>query len=370
MIIFSAILISFYLLAILWLLSGLLSNRWLKTDSSSSNAFDGISVIVAFRNERANLPKLLESLRVQDLPNGLWEVILVDDGSTDNALQLVENSMNGIPVVSLVLPEGQSGKKQALLYGLSRARFNTIAFTDADCIPGPQWLSTIAQSMKHLHFLQGEVSPQVVKGDFFSMFEALDYLSLMAVSAASFSNGRPVIASSANLAFNRSAVMVDAKALKTHMASGDDMFLLHHAKSKPGLRLGFLASPQIAVGTVFDGGIKGFISRRSRWASKALAYTDPDTILLSAVVFIFNLWLAVLIVLSILGIVHPALPLATIAAKTLVDFPFLVYYLTKTSQQKLLVVFIPLQIVYPFYISFTAIVGLLKGTVWKGRITG
>lgn len=367
MILFSTILISVYLLAILLLLLGLLSNRWLKAFDSDYNFANGISVIVAFRNECQNLPKLIASLEAQDLPRELWEVILVDDGSTDDGVEVVKERLNQIPLKLLVLPTGQTGKKQALLHGLSVAKFDTIVFTDADCIPGPRWLSTIAGEMGKYHLVQGEVKPQLERGSLLSRFEALDYLSLMAVSAASFSIGRPVIASSANLAFKRSAIMVDAKTLRTDIASGDDMFLLHHAKAIPGLQSKFLASPHIAVHTAFGGGVVGFLARRSRWASKALAYTDLDTLFLSVLVFAVNFWISLLFVLSFTHAVDMALPVTMLATKTLVDFPFLAYYLFKTQQQKLLAVFIPLQIVYPFYISFTALAGLLKVTGWKGR---
>ncbi|MEW5845229.1 MAG: glycosyltransferase [Bacteroidota bacterium] len=367
MILFSTILLSIYLLAILLLLLGLLSNRWLKTGNSQYNLTNGISVIVAFRNERQNLPKLVASLELQDLPLDFWEAILVDDGSTDNGMELVKERLTQIPLKLLVLPTGQTGKKQALLYGISVAKFDTIVFTDADCAPNPQWLSTIAGEMAKYHLVQGEVKPQLEVGSLLSRLEALDYLSLMAVSAASFSIGRPVIASSANLAFKLSAIKVDGKTLRTDIASGDDMFLLHHAKTIPGLQCRFLASPQVAVQTTFGGGIKDFLARRTRWASKASAYSDSDTLFLAALVFVMNFWIVLLFILSFTHTVDMAIPFTMLAAKTSVDFPFLAYYLFKTQQQKLLAVFIPLQVVYPFYISFTALAGLLKVTGWKGR---
>lgn len=366
MILLTTILITIYSIAILWLLSGLLTNNWLESKEADSNTIIGISVIVAFRNERENLHKFVSSLEAQDLPHEFWEVIMVDDGSTDNGFSFVAGSSQ-LPLKLFALPIGQSGKKQALLYGLKAAKFDTIVFTDADCSHNPHWLSSIRKSMEYADFFQGEVKPLYEKGGILSMFEALDYLSLMAVSAASFAMSKPVIASSANLAFRRSKLNVDGDVLRTDIASGDDMFLLHHAKTIPGLRFKFLASPQVAVFTKFSGGLKGFILRRSRWASKASAYTDSHTLLLSLLVFALNLWIVILEILSVYGVIAFTLPITVLAVKTLVDLPFLSYYLFKTKQQNLLAVFIPLQIVYPFYITFTAILGLTKGVTWKGR---
>lgn len=368
MIIISTILIAIYTIAILWLLKGLLTNNWLESNGAPSQTVNGISVIVAFRNERENLPKLIASLEAQDLSHEFWEAILVDDGSTDSGFDLVMSCKSQLPLKPLVLPDGQAGKKQALLYGLSAASFDTVVFTDADCTHTPQWLSSIREYMGSTDFLQCEVKPQFEKGSIISMFEALDYLSLMAVSAASFAVGKPVIASSANLAFRRSKVNVDAKVLRTDIVSGDDMFLLHHAKTITGLRFKFIASPRVAAFTSFSGGIKGFVLRRSRWASKATAYTDSLTLLLSFLVFTLNFWIVLLAVMLVLGLITFNLPISLLAAKAIVDLPFLAYYLFKTKQQNLLAVFIPLQILYPIYITFAAILGLIKGTTWKGRI--
>jgi len=367
MIVFSTIMIAIYVIAILWLLLGLLSNKWLEPNGTGSETVNGLSVVVAFRNERENLPNLIASLKAQDLPHELWEAILVDDGSTDNGSDLVVACKGQLPLKHLVLPTGQAGKKQALLHGFSVAKFDTIVITDADCTHTSQWLKSISECMGNTDFLQGEVKPLHEEGNILTRFEALDYLSLMAVSAASFAVGKPVIASSANLAFRRSKVNVDCKVLRTDIASGDDMFLLHHAKSLHGLRFKFLASPSVAVRTRFSGGFKGFISRRSRWASKAKAYTDSLTLLLSILVFTLNLWIVLSAILSVLGVITFTLPVTLVAAKTLVDLPFMAYYLFKTKQQNLLVVFIPLQIIYPFYVTFAAILGLIKGTTWKGR---
>lgn len=369
MILLSTILITTYIIVILWLLIGLMTNNWLEYPTENCKTVNGISVIVAFRNERENLSTLISSLMAQDLSHELWELILVDDGSTDKGAALAKGSEGKIPLKVLELPTGQEGKKQALLYGLSAAKFDIIVFTDADCTHSPHWLSSVRKCIGNADFFQGEVKPQLEKGSTLSMFEALDYLSLMAVSAASFAVGKPVIASSANLAFRRSKLNVNGKALRTDIASGDDMFLLHHAKSIHGLRFKFLASHQVAVTTSFSGGLKGFISRRSRWASKAKAYTDSQTLLLSFLVFAVNLWIVLSALLSVLGVITFTVPITLFATKTLVDLPFLAYYLFKTKQQNLLVVFIPLELIYPFYITFAAILGLIKGTTWKGRTT-
>ena len=73
-----------------------------------------VSVIVAVRNEEANLPELLARLSDQDFPKTLFEVIVVDDHSTDNTLALLTSSSpNEFPLKVLRLPEGTTSKKKA-----------------------------------------------------------------------------------------------------------------------------------------------------------------------------------------------------------------------------------------------------------------
>lgn len=364
---FSFILVLLYVFAILWLLLGLLGNNWVGVEGVAVQEVNGISVIVAFRNESERLPGLLGSLQSQDFPDHLWEAILVDDGSTDCGPELLSEHAQQLPIKLLKLRENRFGKKQAILLGLSQAKFNTIVFTDADCTHPPQWLSTIAAQMDYIDFLQGNVKPLASSRSVVSWFEALDYAALMAVSAGSFGMGRPVIASSANLAIKRSLIKVDERTIRADVPSGDDMFLLHHAKTIPGLRLGFKALQHLAVETSFTGGFKGFIERRARWASKASAYTDIDTILLASLVFALNFWIVLLLFATVSGFVGSGVLLSLWLVKMFTDFVFLSTFLFKTHQQKLLLVFVPLQLIYPLYITFSAIAGLLIGVTWKGR---
>ncbi len=324
----------------------------------------GVSVIVAFRNEVANLQCLVDSFNAQVLPRECWEVIFVDDNSTDGSSELVNSAALNFNF-RLVKLSGIEGKKQAIIEGVKGANFNLIALTDADCIVSAIWLSDLVE---HADFalLQRPVIVDA-RGSSVNLFEALDYASLMAVSVGSFGLGRPVIAASANLAFRKDLVDVGAESLRADISSGDDMFLLHTAKKSKGNRLMFDLSRKGFVSTRFDGGFAGFIRRRKRWASKASGYNDFDTILVASLVLLFNLWIVCLMVLFLLGGATISNLLIVWLVKVAVDFPLLFVYLKRTDQLKLLLVFLPLQLIYPFYISYSAIAGLLGGQIWKGR---
>lgn len=330
----------------------------------SSAKADGVSVIVAFRNEAANLQRLIDSFNAQVLSYELWEVIFVDDNSTDGSAELISSASKNFNF-RLIKLSGIEGKKQALIEGVRVAKFNFIAITDADCIVSATWLSDLAEH-GDLALIQRPVIVET-QHSLVNMFEALDYASLMAVSAGSFGLGRPVIAASANLAFRKDLIDVNSESLRAEISSGDDMFLLHSAKRRKGNRLKFDLSHKGFVSTRFDGDFAGLIRRRKRWASKASGYRDFDTISVALIVLLFNLWIVSLLVLLLLGYSSIYNLLIAWLVKTVVDFPLLFVFLKRTNQLKLMLVFLPLQLIYPFYISYSAIAGLLGGQIWKGR---
>lgn len=100
---------------------------------------DPMSVIVAARNEAEALPRLLRALERQDHPH--FEIIVVDDGSSDRTREILKSS--AIDNLRIVSTDGD-GKKAALTRGIQAAANELLAFTDADCTPPPQWLSSLA----------------------------------------------------------------------------------------------------------------------------------------------------------------------------------------------------------------------------------
>ena len=88
-----------------------------------------ISVIIPARNEAHNIVLLIEELR-QQIRN-TDEIVVVDDGSTDNTLQLAQGA--GAKVISAgALPEGWAGKAHACWVGAEAALNGVLVFVDAD----------------------------------------------------------------------------------------------------------------------------------------------------------------------------------------------------------------------------------------------
>src|SRR5579872_4634983 len=97
-----------------------------------------VTVVVPARNEEHRLPRLLQSLQQLDYVN--FEVVVVDDASTDGTSQIAETS--GATVVKIdYLPEGWTGKAHACWQGAVHSSGEWLLFTDADTVHSPRSLS-------------------------------------------------------------------------------------------------------------------------------------------------------------------------------------------------------------------------------------
>lgn len=117
-----------------------------------------ISVIIPVYNDKAELDICLRALHAQTLGKSKFEIIIVDNASTDN----LEEIKAKYPEV-IYLYEGQPGSYSARNKGIENARCDVIAFTDADCIPSNNWLErgllTITKKAKdQVGIIAGEVS--------------------------------------------------------------------------------------------------------------------------------------------------------------------------------------------------------------------
>ena len=260
-----AILVLPYFLILLNIYRSLLK---IKTYRISTESGTFISVVVACRNEQENLPVLLYNIACQDYPKELFEVIIVDDNSTDRTFETA-SGFTGIDNILAIRNNGH-GKKAAVETGINASSGSLIITTDGDCRIGRNWLRTIAAFYEE-HKPDMIICPvQIESGSgFFGRFQELEFLSLQGLTAGSALSGDPVMCNGANLAFTPEVYHDHSQNLHFEIASGDDIFLLYSLKKQNRSKIFWLESPESIVTTAPSPSIWSFLKQRKRWISKA-----------------------------------------------------------------------------------------------------
>jgi cellulose synthase/poly-beta-1,6-N-acetylglucosamine synthase-like glycosyltransferase len=142
-----------------------------------------ISIIIAARNEAKNIAACLNSIVEQSYPKHLFEILVVDDHSTDNTAEIILSYQSqNVKLIALknfiAATEINAYKKKAIEIAIQQSTGELIITTDADCIVPQNWLQTIAA------FYQEKkpdlmVMPVAINcsNKFIEIFQALDFMT-------------------------------------------------------------------------------------------------------------------------------------------------------------------------------------------------
>jgi biofilm PGA synthesis N-glycosyltransferase PgaC len=325
-----------------------------------------VSVVVPFRNEVKNLPALIQSFSALEYSRGKLEFILIDDHSKDGSYQLVSGLIKTRKNFKLLKSEGKPGKKNALYFGIKNSLFENIIITDADCVHQKYWLRFMIPLLaeKDMLLVFGGVRINA-QSTLFARFQALEFLSLVGVGAASFMSGNPIMCNAANLAFKKALFLEAFSYLHPAHPSGDDIFLLSFTRKNYPQKIAYCPNKEAIVTTNPVSGIWKFFSQRMRWASKSVYYDDFNMILLALLVFLSSLFSILLPVFSFANAQYFSIFLILISLKAVIDYTFLRIAALKTGQEKLLRLFIFSSLVHPFYIMISAFGGFFVNFMRK-----
>jgi len=333
------------------------------------------TVIIPARNEEKNIETCLRSILQNNYPKELFEIIVADDFSIDSTPEIIrqlQTAFSNIKLLSLknlITENINSYKKRAIELAIEQSRYEWIITTDADCIVPRNWLSLFdAYIQKSKPVFVAAPVMFTYHHSFLSMFQSLDFLSLQGITAASVSAGIHSMCNGANLAYNKK-VFYEVEGFKNadHIASGDDMLLMHKIKMKHPLSIGYLFSNEAIVTTAPMPDWRSFLNQRIRWASKATSYKDKRVFSVLLLVYFTNLFLCLLFIACFFKPELFLIWLLFILTKALFELPFMYSVSGFFSLQKLMPWFVIMQ---PFHIIYTVVSGWLGkfGTYkWKGR---
>lgn len=323
------------------------------------------SIVIPARNEENNIEQCLSSVFNNNYPQSLYEVIVIDDESTDATARIVQNMQTKFERLQLLksadLLKGKkiySYKKAAIESAIHIANGKMIVTTDADCVVPENWLFYFDNYIQQTH-KQFIAAPVVFYDDmtFLGRFQSLDFLSLQGITAASVSAGFHAMCNGANLCYDKN-LFLQVKGFEgvDHLASGDDMLLMQKIQKHDVNAIGYLFSPKSIVTTQPMQTWKTFFHQRIRWASKSTVYDDKKIKLVLWLVYLLNLFLLIDFFISLYHPFHLVYWIGLIAVKTTIELLFM-EKITAFYQQKNLLHYFPMM--QPFHIVYTVVAGFL-----------
>jgi len=335
------------------------------------------SVLIACRNEEEHIEACVDSVFAQDYPADRFEVIVINDRSTDATPRCLERLHLRHPTLIIInvadCPVGVAPKKHALEQGATRAKNDILLFTDADCCVPFSWISAINKAFSEdTVILSGPTSydrpPEMNR--FFWGLQSMDFLSHGIVAAAAMGAGLPINTNANNLAVRKNTYQAASAFHRLrNVISGDDDLLLQAIAEQEREGIRYLFDPQAAVITAPSRTLAQIWEQRKRWSSKTVYYRPLAAAFLAG---IFIYYLFILMLFMTLSW-HPSfLPLwvALWLFKTGADFLLTLRGMARFRQWQLLPYFFPAALLHIPLIVGAVLGGLFGRFTWKGLRTG
>ena len=113
-----------------------------------------LSVVVCAHNEERHVQEQLDALLAQQW-EGTWDVVVVDNGSTDTTAKLVLETAQVNPRVRLVSATERPGQSYGMNVGVESTDSRWLAFCDADDVVAPGWLAALADGLTRYDVVTG-----------------------------------------------------------------------------------------------------------------------------------------------------------------------------------------------------------------------
>ncbi|MBL7930891.1 MAG: glycosyltransferase [Bacteroidia bacterium] len=326
-----------------------------------------ISIIVCARNEEKNITYCLQSIMAQKYEPDNFELILVDDNSYDNTVNIARNVLKNARFKYKILSnEKHHGKKQSIRRAVSEANHPLIVTRDADTFTvSTGWLQSIAEHHQKTKadFIIAPISIANYSGLMWAL-QAVENNVLSLFSAGSSFYNKAFLCSGANLVFTKEIFeKTGAYASHLEIQSGDDVLFLEDVKKIKG-KISFLKSKSAIVLTYPSLNFSDLIKQKVRWASKFKVNSNFFNVLAAALVFLVNV--SFLFAMAALPFVPVKLSLQLfVFLKLSIDILLLFLASTFIKNKNLLWYGLPVAIVYPVYACVVGIASLVMKPKWK-----
>jgi len=341
-----------------------------KTEVSTlTNSF---SIVIPFRNESQNLPDLLKSLGKLDYPKHKFEVLLVDDDSKDDSVELIMRLFISTQIDFKIIKnkrQSNSPKKDAITTAINYAKYDWIITTDADCGFPKLWLNTFDTFIQK-HNPKMIVAPVTynIKPSIFESFQLHDLLSLQGSTIGGFGLRLPFLCNGANLAYKKTTFnALSGFEGNDDIGSGDDIFLLEKAIKKYSKQVRYLKSNNVLVTTKPQSSLKNLVQQRIRWASKTASYNNSFGKIVGFMVLLMNASIISSMTLYVIDVLEWYYFIPHFVLKIMVDYLLIYKTAHFFNQKQLLKYYVLSGVFYPLFSIYIAFHSIFGGYQWKSR---
>lgn len=323
-----------------------------------------VSVVIAARDEQDNLAACLESTLNQTYGHKAFEVIVINDHSTDRTEHICREFQERFDNFSYLNAREDAqlrGKTNALDQGIEKAKGEVILITDADCSVPPTWVEWTARRYIGSVGIVGGLTLQRASTRFEGM-QSLDWAFLLGLAAATMSLRIPLSTIGNNLSFRKSAYLEVGGYRKIPFSVTEDFMLFQAIVQAKRWNYICPIDPKVLVTSQPCSGWRELIRQKHRWGKGGL---DMKLTGFSIMAIGFGLNLLILLGLAAGEYVASA---ATLLMKMGSEFAFLFSILQKQRHLQLLKYFLWFELYFVTYVLILPFLVFFGGRViWKGR---
>jgi cellulose synthase/poly-beta-1,6-N-acetylglucosamine synthase-like glycosyltransferase len=333
-----------------------------------------ISIVISVHNEAHNLPGLIVALSAQDYPENFWEIIIVNDRSTDQTKDLLEEYASKDKKIKIIhiekIPSDYAPKKYAIDRAIENSSGSLILLTDADGRPGPAWIRTMSSRFSHHTGMVIGYAPYIINSPYHNFtykLLALEYMSHACIAAATTGLGYPVTCVGTNLSYRKS-VYTDLKGFGKYKNyhSGDDDLFMQRIRDETQWKITYAYNPASHVYNAPPLSWLQFFNQRLRYASKGFFYPKKITTIL-LFYFFLNAFMLLLLIHALFDNQILLFFCCVFSIKSFSEFILLYKFAILTEQKKLLKYFFPTILLHIPYIILFGLLGSFKKYRWAGR---
>ena len=262
-----------------------------------------ISVVIAAKNEEKNLPALISSLVKQSYAADLFEVIIIDDNSSDNTFEKAKSLTENFNHFSVYKATDKKfpGKKGALEFGIAKAKNPFVLITDADCQPDKKWIESFASKLDSDNDFVFGIAPFIQDKTPVNKISCFENLRTQLLTLSFANLGLPYSAAARSFGFRKDSFeKLSGYKNTTETLSGDDDLLLREAV-KHKMKIDIVADDDSFVYSNTSKSFAEYLKQKTRHTSTSLHYLFIHKLLLGLwhLINMYMLFSPILIIINI-----------------------------------------------------------------------